>query len=115
MSAKENIASETKPALPAPKKKTMRTLFIIVVILVILVPLGILATAPAWGESEILNPAFSFWQALLPDYGTDGTFGLDPNIGYYLAAIIGVGVILGVLLTIWKIKVRKEVRTSAIT
>ena len=112
MSTKENITSEARPA---PKPKTLRTLLIVLIILVAIVPIGILATAPAWGESGIANPAFSFWQALLPDYGTDGTFGLSTNAGYYLAAIIGVGVILGVLLTIWKFKAKKEARAGAIT
>ena len=122
MNVKENIAIETNPA---PKKKTMRTLLIVLVILIIAAPLGLLAIGTAYGEwsGEDLQQLIgytptgiqqwqNFWSALFPDYGLAN---LDPNIGYWISALVGVGVIFGILLVVWKLKVRKEARSSAVT
>jgi len=122
MSTQGNIPSET---IPIPKKKTIRTLLIILLMMIIAAPLGLLAIGTAYGEwsgddlQQILGytPAGiqqwqNFWSSLFLDYGMAN---LDPNIGYWISALVGVGLIFGTLLVIWKIKVKKEARSSAVT
>ena len=108
---------------PTPKKKTIRNLGLILIILVIAVPLGIFAVGTAygeWGSDELqamlgyvpsgVQAGESLWHAPLPDYG----FGnLDPNVGYWLSAVIGVAVIIVVMFGIGKLAARKEVHRNA--
>ena len=91
-------------------EKVLRNLLIWLLILVILVPLGIIASGTAygeWGADELQSligyvPAGfaslnNLYHAPIPDYGTDwaNSF-IGQSLGYYVAAIMGVG-LLGVL------------------
>jgi len=80
--------------------KLVRNLIIGLVALVILTPLGLIATGTAfgeWGPDEIkeqlgyvpigIEKVLIQWNAPIPDYGLPG---LDPTIGYYIAAVLGV-------------------------
>jgi hypothetical protein len=72
-------------------------------LLVLLVPLGLLADAPAWGEweAEYYKKILGFvpegivkaltFRAPFPDYTVSGA---HPVLSYYLSAIIGVVVLL---------------------
>lgn len=95
---------KTKPELIThTKTKDNRSVFLLLGILIVLVPLGLIAQGTAWGEwgseeiaqqigytpSGMLN-GFSF-ESLLPDYSLAGS----PDVlGYYLSAIIGVGILI---------------------
>jgi cobalt/nickel transport system permease protein len=107
----------------APKKKTLKMLLIVLIILIIAAPIGLLAIGTAYGEwgleelQDLLGytPAGieqwqNFWTSLFPDYSVAN---LDPNIGYWISAVVGVGLIFGVLLVIWKIKVKQEAQSRA--
>ena len=87
--------------------KLLRNLMIGLLALVILTPLGLLASGTAfgeWGTDEIkdklgfvpqgVEKLSSLWNAPLPDYSVPG---LDPNIGYIIAAVLGVMVCGGVM------------------
>ncbi|MGA9097768.1 MAG: PDGLE domain-containing protein [Methanotrichaceae archaeon] len=87
--------------------KLVRNLMIGLVALVILTPLGLLATGTAygeWGSDEIkeklgfvplgVEKLSGIWNAPLPDYSVSG---LDSNIGYIIAAVLGVVICGGVL------------------
>lgn len=95
---------KTKPELIThTKTKDNRSVFLLLGILIVLVPLGLIAQGTAWGEwgseeiaqqigytpSGMLN-GFSF-ESLLPDYSLAG---LPDVLGYYLSAIIGVGILI---------------------
>lgn len=95
---------KTKPELIThTKTKDNRSVFLLLGILIVLVPLGLIAQGTAWGEwgseeiaqqigytpSGMLN-GFSF-ESLLPDYSL---VGLPDVLGYYLSAIIGVGILI---------------------
>jgi len=79
-----------------------RALYALLALLIMLVPLGLLSPDPAWGEWEesFYEKALGFvpegiakasgWHAPLPDYSVPG---LGKVGGYYLSALLGVGVI----------------------
>jgi len=92
--------------------KLVRNLTIGLIALVILTPLGLLASGTAfgeWGTDELkqrlgyvpigMQKVLIQWNAPLQDYGVSG---LDPNIGYYIAAILGVVICSGVLYFVGK-------------
>ena len=92
--------------------KMVRNLMIGLLALVILTPLGLLATGTAygeWGSDEIkerlgfvpqgVEKLSSIWSAPLPDYSVPG---IDPNIGYIIAAVLGVVICGGVLYFVGK-------------
>lgn len=94
---------KTKPELVEEKSKSNHSVFLLLGVLIALVPLGLIAQGTAWGEwgseefvdmigytpSGMLN-GFSF-ESLLPDYSLAG---LPDAVGYYLSAIIGVGLLI---------------------
>ncbi len=82
---------------------TKKPLYYLLLALIALVPIGLLASGTAWGEwgneelSEMLGyvpngilNGFSL-ESLFPDYSISG---LSSVLGYYLSAIIGVGVLI---------------------
>ncbi len=88
-------------------KKSKRNLAIGIILLIILTPLGILAAGTAFGEwaPEELKDRLGFvppgldqlsrlWNAPLSGYSIPG---LDPFIGYILAAVIGVAISAAIL------------------
>ena len=92
--------------------KLVRNLMIGLIALVILTPLGLIASGTAFGEwgSDELKDKFGFvpqgieklsglWNAPLQDYGVPG---LNPTIGYYIAAVLGVVICSGVLYVVGK-------------
>ncbi len=83
--------------------KTSKPLYYLLMALIVFVPIGLLASGTAWGEwgneelqsmlgyvpSGILN-GFSL-NTLIPDYEMSG---LSSVLGYYLSAILGVGILI---------------------
>jgi len=114
--------TEVTNIAPVPKKKTIEGLVIIIIVLIIAVPLGILAVGVAYGEwgSEELQSLVGYvpsgveegenlWQSPFPDYGIPG---LDPNVAYWLSAIVGVLIIIMVIWGIGKLVARKGARKN---
>ncbi len=106
----ERIAPERSPRL--------RGIIVGLGALVALVPLGLLATGGAFGEDSPadldlrrygldavptgLQRYGDFWsRALLPGY--DFRSGSSPNLGYYVSAVVGTMLIVGVVLAGWKL------------
>lgn len=115
------------PAAPAPRHATTRRLWLGLAVLMILSPLGLLATATAWGEwapedfatehaaitAQSLNHAAptvapsgmaqlaSIWTSPMPDYAP--AFMHSEAFGYMLSAFVGTGliVLLWLLLAAW--------------
>jgi len=91
-------------------ERVFRNLLIWLLILVVLVPLGIIASGTAYSEWSVdqLKSLIGYvpagyanltglYHAPIPDYGTDWASSFaGQSLGYYLAAIIGVG-LLGVV------------------
>ena len=87
-------------------------------LLIILTPLGLLASNTAfgeWGTEEVkqligyipagMAKSADWWHALLPDYslpGLDSSF-ISRSVAYILSAIVGVGIISGLILIMAKI------------
>ena len=108
---------ETPSADQDRTKRSQKKLWVFVIILIIIAPLGIIAGGTAFGEwsSSVLQALLGYtpagiqggeglWNAPFVGYG----FGnLDPNIGYWISAIIGVGLIIGVLILLQKSLSRK--------
>ena len=100
-------------------KKLYKAAFGILILLIILVPLGLLTDAPAWGEwdNEYYKKVLgfvpkgmekfnSFIKPILPDYSIPGK---NDILGYYVSAIVGVVLILGVWFILAKIISRKKI------
>jgi len=97
-----------------------KKLYILLAILVVLVPLGLLTDADAWGEWDTdyykkvlgfipagilkVQSAFSF-KHLLPDYSIQGG---NSVVGYYLSAIVGVILIMGLYYLLFLMVKRKN-------
>ncbi len=96
---------KTQPELmnQAKPSSSKHTLYPLLLVLILFVPVGLLASGTAWGEwgneelesmlgyvpQGILN-GFSL-ESLLPDYSVTG---LSSTLGYYLSAILGVGILI---------------------
>lgn len=107
---------KTKPELVEEKSKSNNSVFLLLGVLIAAVPLGLIAQGTAWGEwgseeiasqigytpSGMLN-GFSF-ESLLPDYSLAG---FPDVLGYYLSAIIGVGLLI-ILFRLLSIKGKKK-------
>lgn len=107
---------KTKPELVEEKSKSNNSVFLLLGVLIAAVPLGLIAQGTAWGEwgseeiasqigytpSGMLN-GFSF-ESLLPDYSLAG---LPDVLGYYLSAIIGVGLLI-IIFRLLSIKGKKK-------
>jgi cobalt/nickel transport system permease protein len=90
-----------------PAARPLRWLWAGLAGLVLLTPIGVLAPGTAWGEwsAAQLRGTFGFvpaglektgglWKALIPDYAPAGI--RDPRVGYLVAAVIGVTLVIGV-------------------
>jgi len=99
-------------------KKSTKIALSILGIMILLVPLGLLTDAPAWGEwdSEYYKKVLGFVpkgmekfnssvKPLLPDYSLPGH---SDVLGYYLSAIVGVGIIFLTYFIIGKIIAKKD-------
>ncbi len=108
-----------------PKKTTIKRLCMVIIVLIVAAPIGLLAVGVAYGEwgSEELQELLGYvppgveqgenlWRAPFPDYGF---LGLDPNVAYWLSAIVGVLIILAVIWGIGKLVARKGVRKNGST
>ncbi|HME51102.1 MAG TPA: cobalt transporter CbiM [Candidatus Lokiarchaeia archaeon] len=110
--ALETSEPSEMPSAMTSKKRLLRRLLLAMIVLLIVAPLGILAVGTAFGEwgSSLLQALLgyvpagvqggeSLWKAPFVGYG----FGnLDPEIGYWISAIIGVILILGLVFIIQK-------------
>ena len=109
----------------APKKSTVKGLTILIIILIVAAPVGLLAIGVAYGEwgSEELQEMLGYvpagikegenlWQAPFPDYSLSD---LDPNVAYWLSAIIGIGIIIVVIWGIGKLVARNGARKNGTT
>jgi len=108
--------------------KVLRNLLIGLIILGILVPIGIIAGGTAnpggtafgeWDPSTLLSmlgyvPAgmqnlTGLYHAPLPDYGTDlATTYLGQSLGYYLAAVLGMGLLSAIFYLVGKRLVKNK-------
>ncbi|RMA97848.1 PDGLE domain-containing protein [Hydrogenothermus marinus] len=91
----------------------MKRIWLFLLILIFLVPLGLLTDYPAWGEwsESYFKKILGFvpkgiqehisYTAPIPDYDLNG---LNPILGYYISAIIGVGIIFLIFYMIGYIK-----------
>ncbi|WP_457559913.1 PDGLE domain-containing protein [Caminibacter sp.] len=102
-------------------KLNKKVIFGVLFFLLALVPLGLLDGADAWGEwdpsyfKETLGfiPAgiekvadkFSFVKPLLPDYSLPHS---NPVLGYYISAIVGVGLIFLIMFILAKLNRAKK-------
>ena len=99
-------------------KKSTKIALSILGIMILLVPLGLLTDAPAWGEwdndyykkvlgfvPEGMEKFNSSIKPLLPDYSLPG---YSDVLGYYLSAIVGVGIIFLTYFIIGKIIAKKD-------
>ena len=94
---------KTQPQLIQEKHESNNSVYVLLGILIALVPLGLLAQGTAWGEWDVMEIASSIGytpsgmvdgfslSSLLPDYSMQG---LPEVAGYYLSAIIGVGLLI---------------------
>ena len=101
--------------------RLLKVLLAVFVVLILLVPVGLIASGTAYGEwstSELqqmvgyvpagLGSMSHLWHAPFQDYvlqGLPDTF-LGSSLGYYLSAILGVVLCLGVVLLLGKIITR---------
>ena len=95
--------------------KKKHSLYPLLAVLIALVPLGLLASGTAWGEwgNEELQEMLGFvpngilsgfsLETIFPDYSISN---LNETIGYYLAAIIGVGLLI-LLFKLFTYKLKK--------
>ncbi|WP_456381263.1 PDGLE domain-containing protein [Hydrogenimonas sp.] len=85
----------------------MKKMFFFLAALTALVPLGLLSENPAWGEWENayyekvigfipagISEGFA-WKAPIPDYAVPG---MGEVSGYYLSALVGIGMIFAFFL-----------------
>jgi cobalt/nickel transport system permease protein len=90
-----------------PAAKPLRWLWTSFGVLVLLTPIGVLASGTAWGEwgAEELKSTLGFvpvglerlgslWTAAIPDYAP--AFIQNPLLGYFIAAVVGSALVIGV-------------------
>ena len=107
---------KTQPNLIEPKHSSNHSVFLLLGVMIALVPLGLLAQGTAWGEWDVNEIAsqvgysptgmangFSL-DALLPDYSLQG---LPDVVGYYLSAIIGVGLLI-IIFKLFAMQMKKK-------
>jgi cobalt/nickel transport protein len=97
-----------------------KKLYVLLGILVVLVPLGLLTDADAWGEwgADYYKKVLGFvpdgivkvqskldFYHLLPDYSMSGT---NSVIGYYVSAIVGIILIMGLYYLLYLTVKRKK-------
>ena len=99
-----------------------RALLIPLGVMIVLTPLGLLATGTAFGESGVdelkeqvgyipagLAAMADKWHALLPDYGLPFGSGQTISVaGYILSAVVGMGLIAGLILLTSKAVMRTQ-------
>ncbi|MCL4310214.1 MAG: cobalt transporter CbiM [Actinomycetota bacterium] len=104
--ARIGLLAGEKAAAPAAGPR-LRPLLIGLLLMLIFVPLGLLATATAWGEwspedirrrfgfiPEGMNRFSGFWSGILPHYGVRGSFWSSVP-GYMASAAIGLAIVGG--------------------
>ncbi|HMF32823.1 MAG TPA: PDGLE domain-containing protein [Candidatus Lokiarchaeia archaeon] len=114
---------EENTPTPAPKRKALKGWGLILIILIITAPLGIIAAGTAygeWGSDELqsllgyvpsgVSQGENLWHAPLSNYGAN--LGIDPNVGYWIAAAVGVCLIVVVAWGVGRIVARKEARRN---
>ncbi|HEY5548227.1 MAG TPA: cobalt transporter CbiM [Coriobacteriia bacterium] len=102
-----------------PAAKPLRWLWAGFAGLLLLTPLGTLAPGTAWGEwsvSELkaavgyvpagLEKVGGLWTATIPDYAPSVI--RDPLVGYFLAAVVGAALVVGVTWVIGKLLARRD-------
>lgn len=107
---------KTQPNLVEEKSKSNQPVFLLLGALIALVPLGLIAQGTAWGEWDVSEIAsqigyspegmlngFSL-SSLLPDYSLQG---LPDVVGYYLSAVIGVGLLI-LIFKLVSLKMKKK-------
>jgi len=97
-----------------------KKIYVLLGILVVLVPLGLLTSADAWGEwdTDYYQKALGFvpkgilqlqktldFKHLLPDYSIPG---VNSVAGYYVAAIVGVILIISIYYLLYLTVKRKK-------
>ncbi|MHA1584486.1 MAG: PDGLE domain-containing protein [Promethearchaeota archaeon] len=99
---------------------------IVIGVLIVIVPIGILITwnnEDAWGEwGEVNDPnsnttwtPHSFFESLFPDYNVDGWSSKGmASIGYWISAIVGVILVMGIILVFGKISNRNNNKVKLI-
>jgi cobalt/nickel transport system permease protein len=125
----------TDPALvcrqiAAPGQKSFNKLWYVLIAMIVLCPLGLLAPGGAFGEgyAEDIKSAVGFvpaglaalrdhYHGLLQDYGIPGYGGANPDlwhqsVGYYLAAVVGIALIVVLTLVISRLVARHDQRES---
>lgn len=98
----------------------------ILLAMAILSPLGLLSQGTAWGEwgaedlvemigyvPQGLSQATTWWQAFLPEYGIPflGEEKLAKGFGYVLSALLGSGMIYGLVIIYIRLLGRRSVKT----
>jgi hypothetical protein len=102
-----------------PKKETIKHLGIILLLAIVITPLGLLAVGTAYGEwsSEDLQQMLGyvpngikqgekFWKAPIADYSL---VNLDSNFGYWISALVGTALIMGIFFLVKKSISKREV------
>ncbi len=90
--------------------------WLLVLILLLLTPLGLLSESAAWGEWDLgyykellgfIPEGMAHAQGvdgIMPDYTLSST---SEVTGYYLSAIVGIGLLVGIYFLLWKMVKRK--------
>jgi cobalt/nickel transport protein len=102
-------------------KLNKKIAFAVLFVLLALVPLGLIAENPAWGEwdpeyfkqtlgfipqgIEKVASKFEFIKPILPDYSLPNS---NPVLGYYLSALVGVGLIFLIMFILAKLNKAKK-------
>lgn len=102
-----------------PASRPLTWLWAALGVLIVLTPLGVLAPGTAWGEwgaGELkarlgfvpsgIEKAGSAWTASIPGYAP--AFVKNPLLGYFLAAVIGAALVVGITWAIAKLLARGE-------
>lgn len=107
---------KTQPNLISSQHTSNKSVFLLLGVMVALVPLGLIAQGTAWGEWDVSQIAsqigysptgmvngFSL-ASLLPDYSLQG---LPDVLGYYISAIVGVGLLI-IIFKLVAVKLKKK-------